>query len=76
LEQKIREIEAEREEALERFSSQASFGSQDEELRRQITEVAAQVMKSGSRTEPRNGNDRNQKRRKGGKQNRPAPATS
>lgn len=76
LEQKIREIEAEREEALERLSSQASFGSGDEELRRQITEVAAQVMKSGGKSEPRTGNDRNQRRRKGGKQNRPAPAVS
>jgi chromosome segregation ATPase len=77
LEQKIREIEAERDEAQERLASQESFGNQDEELRRQITEVAAQVMKgNGKSPEPGDGNSRNQRRKKGGKQNRTAPAPS
>ncbi len=77
LEQRVREIEAERDEAQERLVSQESFGSQDEELRRQITEVAAQVMNSNDKAEPRNSKNGNQQRRKkGGKQNRPAPAVS
>jgi chromosome segregation ATPase len=77
LEQRIREIEAERDEAQERLASQENLGSHDEELRRQITQVAAQVMKSnGKLDEPRDGNSRNQRRKKGGKQNRTAPASS
>ncbi|MET0527413.1 MAG: hypothetical protein ABW003_03550 [Microvirga sp.] len=78
LEQRVREIEAERDEAQERLASQGSFGNQDEDLRRQISEVAAQVMKSnGKSAEPRgDGNSRNQRRKKGGKQNRTAPAAS
>lgn len=77
LEQKIREIEAERDEAQKRLASQENFGSQDEELRRRITEVASQVMKSNGRTEElQPGNNRNQRRRKGGKQNRTAPAAT
>jgi chromosome segregation ATPase len=77
LEQRVREIEAERDEAQERLVSQESFGNQDEALRRQITEVAAQVMKSNGKAESRGSNNRNQQRRKkGGKQNRPAPTIS
>ncbi|MGO4386544.1 hypothetical protein AB4Y85_03320 [Microvirga sp. 2YAF29] len=78
LEQRIREIEAERDEAQERLVSQESFGSQDEELRRQITEVAAKVMTGNGMAEPRGSNNRNQqqRRKKGGKQNRAAPAAS
>lgn len=77
LEQRIREIEAERDEAQERLVSQENFGSQDEELRRQITEVAAQVIKSNGKSPSRGDSDnRNYRRKKGGKQNRAAPATS
>ncbi|WP_457090729.1 hypothetical protein [Microvirga sp. P5_D2] len=78
LEQRIREIEAERDEAQERLASQESFGNQNEDLRRQISEVAAQVMKgNGKSAEPRgDGSSRNQRRKKGGKQNRTAPTAS
>ncbi|WP_052954601.1 hypothetical protein [Microvirga vignae] len=77
LEQRIREIEAERDEARNRIASQESFGKGDEELRRQISEVAAKVMKSNPASDPRNGNGRNNKRnRAAGKQNLPDPAVS
>jgi chromosome segregation ATPase len=82
LEQRIREIEAERDEALNRIASQESFGKGDEELRRQISEVAAKVMRGNSAPEPRNGNGngngRNNRRRNraAGKQNLPDPAVS
>ena len=78
LEQRIREIEAERDEAQERLASRENLGQGDEELRRQITEVAAKVMKSNGSTPSRNGNGRSNKRRnKGpGKQRLPDPAVS
>ena len=46
LEQRIREIESERDEAQTRLAGLESSGPQTDELRRQITEVAAQIMKS------------------------------
>lgn len=80
LEQRIREIETERDEAQARLTSQDSFGRNDEELRRQISEVAAQVMKSdsGSTRPPRTGNGRNNRRRNktAGRQKQPDPAVT
>jgi chromosome segregation ATPase len=78
LEQRIREIEAERDEAQNRLASQESFGKGDEELRRQITEVAAKVMKGNGSAPPHNGNSRNNRRRNksAGKQNQPGPTAS
>ncbi|HZW46491.1 MAG TPA: hypothetical protein VFF61_03110, partial [Microvirga sp.] len=78
LEQRIREIEAERDEAQNRLASQESFGKGDEELRRQITEVAAKVMQGNGDAPRNNGNGRNNKRRNRsvGKPKQPAPATS
>jgi chromosome segregation ATPase len=77
LEQRVREIEAERDEAQKHLASQDSFGNQDEELRRQIAEVAAQVMKGNGKMETRGSSNPNQQRRKkGGKQIRPAPTAS
>jgi len=69
LEQRIREIEAERDEALERLSSLEVSGGQNDELRHQISEVAAQIMKSGhdqaANDKPReNGRSREGKRRR------------
>lgn len=64
LEQRIREIETERDEAQSRLASQESFGNGDEELRRQITEVAAQVMNANGAAEVRMDDDRTPKRRK------------
>ncbi len=76
LEQRIREIEAERDEAQSRIASQASFGEQDEELRRQISEVASKIMGNGSE-QPRNGKSRtNRRRRSGGKQSQPGPSAA
>jgi chromosome segregation ATPase len=47
LEQRIREIEAERDEAQERLAGLEVSGGHNDELRRQISEVAVQIMKSG-----------------------------
>jgi chromosome segregation ATPase len=52
LEQRIREIEAERDEAQERLTNMEVSGGQNDELRRQISEVAAQIMQSGSERSP------------------------
>lgn len=78
LEQRIREIEAERDEAQNRLASQEALRKSDEELRRQISEVAAKVMKSNAVSELRNGEGRNNKRRNkaAGKQRQPDPAVS
>jgi predicted nucleic acid-binding Zn-ribbon protein len=74
LEQRTREIENERDEAQKRLTLQESFGGHDEELRRQITQVAAQIMQSGN-GRPRNGRSRNDKRRRSAA-NRDAQASS
>ncbi len=79
LEQRIREIETERDEAQSRLASQDAARAGDEELRRQISEVAAKVMtKNNGGTPPRTGNSRNSKRRNkaSGKQRQPDPAIS
>ena len=79
LEQRIREIEAERDEAQNRLASWESSGNRDEELRRQITEVAAKVMKAGGDTAARNADSGRSSRRRNklaGKQKRPAPTAS
>ncbi len=69
LEQRIREIERERDEAQTRLTGLESSGSQTDELRRQITEVAAQIMKSdnnnsGNGKTPENNRSREGKRRR------------
>ena len=79
LEQRIREIEAERDDAHNRLASQVNSGKGDEELRRQITEVAAKVLQGNAGGTPRNnGNGRNGKRRNrsAGKQKQSAPTVS
>jgi chromosome segregation ATPase len=58
LEQHIRELEAERNEARAQAETSDGLGSQGEDLRRSITEVANQVMQAG------NGRPQNNKRRK------------
>ena len=60
LEQRIREIEAERDEALGPKAPAASPDDRTEELRRRITEIADQVMKSGGER-PQNGKSGNGK---------------
>lgn len=76
LEQRIQEIEAERDEAQSRLASQEGFGSQDEELRRQISEVAEKIMGNGT-AQPQTGkSDNNRRRKSGGKQNQAGPATA
>jgi DNA repair exonuclease SbcCD ATPase subunit len=60
LEQRIREIEAERDEALAKTEALNGLEGQNEELRRRITEVADQLTRSsGARQQ-------NNKRRKSG----------
>lgn len=71
LEQRIREIEGERDEAQTRLASLESSGSQTDELRRQITEVAAQIMKSDNNNSG-NGNGRENNRSREGKRRRSA----
>jgi predicted nucleic acid-binding Zn-ribbon protein len=74
LEQRIREIEAERDEVQEQLASVEVSGGQNDDLRRQITEVAAQIMKSGGERSPeakpreRNRSREGKRRRSAGKQ--------
>ena len=74
LEQRIREIEAERDEAEERLANLDVSGGQNDELRRQISEVAAQIMKNGGNpsadSKPRENNRSREgkRRRSAGKQ--------
>ncbi|MEZ0169699.1 hypothetical protein [Microvirga sp. TS319] len=78
LEQRIREIGAERDEAQARLANQEIPGKGDEELRRQISEVAAKVMNANGGASRRSGNGRNNRRRSksAGKQSQPGPAAS
>jgi chromosome segregation ATPase len=62
LEQHIREIEAERDEARARADALSGLEAQNEELRRRITEVADQIMRNGA-PRPQN-KSQNGKRRK------------
>ncbi|MBA1158583.1 hypothetical protein [Microvirga mediterraneensis] len=71
LEQRIREIEGERDEVQTRLAGLESSGSQTDELRRQITEVAAQIMKSDN-SNSGNGKTRENNRSREGKRRRSA----
>jgi hypothetical protein len=71
LEQRIREIESERDEAQHRLAGLESSEGQNDELRRQISEVAAQVMKSGN-GQSGNGKARENNRSREGKRRRSA----
>jgi chromosome segregation ATPase len=64
LEQQIREIEGERDEAQSRLAGLEGSEGQNDELRRQISEVAAQIMKSGEGKARENNRSREGKRRR------------
>jgi chromosome segregation ATPase len=61
LEQHIREIEAERDEARARAETLAGLEGQNEELRERIAEVATQIMKNGTRPQSKSQNSRRRK---------------
>ncbi|HLM39970.1 MAG TPA: hypothetical protein VK434_10315 [Microvirga sp.] len=63
LEQRIREIEAERDEVRGPAAPAANLDERNEELRRRITEVADQVMKNGGTTR-QTGKSQDRKRRR------------
>src|SRR5919107_5890470 len=71
LEQRIREIEAERDEAQNRLTVVESSSGQNDELRRQISDVAAQIMKTGN-GQSENGKARENNRSREGKRRRSA----
>ena len=72
LEPRIRELESERDEAQDRLGNLGGSESQNDELRRQISEVAAQIMKSTAMASPRKASRRNHDRSRGGKRRRSA----
>ena len=71
LEPRIRELESERDEAQTRLGNLEGSESQNDELRRQISEVATQIMKSGD-DQPDEGKSRDNNRSREGKRRRSA----
>jgi chromosome segregation ATPase len=71
LEPRIRELESERDEAQTRLGDLEGSESQNDELRRQISEVAARIMKSGD-DQPDEGKPRDNNRSREGKRRRSA----
>jgi hypothetical protein len=71
LEPRIRELESERDEAQGRLADLNGSESGNDELRRQISDVAAQIMKSGN-GRPENGKPRENNGSRDGKRRRSA----